>query len=288
LGKKFDSSPNEEIETADAGDLEGEVHIIIAGIDYSCDRTWAGQNPLDTRHAFDIYVDLARRCECATIKTLWNEQCTKQGFLDAIEEVGQEVGDNDYFIFYYTGHGDRLVDDDGDEASGRDSALCLLGDDGNTEPRNEVWLRDDDFAEAIMNNVTSEAKIIALMDCCHSGTVMDFGHPRWAREGFKACSITGCEDSQTSAGTGKGGMFSRALSRAIQELQETDDEGYMTSTLYNTVLQKYQEYKMSGHTQSITIHGVGVFPQELVWPLQPEEQYTSPANTYMRDINIDG
>lgn len=266
--------------------MEGEVHIIIAGIDYSCDRTWAGQNPLDTRFAFDIYVDLAQRCECATIKTLWNQECTKEGFIAAIEEVGENVGEGDYFIFYYTGHGDRLVDDDGDEASGRDSALCLLGADGNTEPRNEVWLRDDDFAEAIMDNVTSDAKIIALMDCCHSGTVMDFGHPRWAQEGFKAISITGCEDDQTSAGTGKGGMFSRALSRAIQDLQEDEDvdEGYMTSALYNKTLQCYQERKLASHTQSITIHGVGVYPQEMVWPLQPEEPYISPANAALRSL----
>merc|ERR1711920_1052370 len=248
--------------------------------------TWAGQHPLDTRVAFDIYVDLAQRCNCATIKTLWNQECTKQGFVEAIAEVGENVGEGDYFIFYYTGHGDRLVDDDGDEVTGHDSALCLLGYDGNTEPRQEVWLRDDDFAEAIMDSVTNEAKIIALMDCCHSGTVMDFSSPRWVQDGFTALSITGCEDSQTSAGTGKGGMFSRALSRAVQDLQESEDSGYMTSTLYNRTLQFYEEYKLPSHTQNITIHGVGAFPREIVWPLQPEEQYVSPANTTYRSLNL--
>jgi len=278
--KRFIGVPNEEIETADAGDLKGKVHIIIAGIDYTCDRSWRGKvPPLDTRVAFEMFVDLAKKCDCATIKTLWNQECTKKDFLEAIEEVGEDVEEGDFFVVYYTGHGDLLADDNGDEEDGFDSAMCLLGPDGNVEPRSEVWLRDDDFAEAIMEHVTSGAKIITVMDCCHAGTIMDFDSPRWVDEGFNAISITGCADKETSAGTSKGGQFSRALSRATQDLQKSNGVGYMASDLYNRTVQCYQEHKMSSHTQHITIHGVGVYPHEMVWPLQPKATYISPANT---------
>merc|ERR1712087_572247 len=82
------------------------------------------------------------------------------------------------------------------------------------------------------------------------GSIMDFDSPRWIEEGFNAISITGCSDKETSAGTSKGGQFSRALSRATQDMQKSKGVGYMTSCLYNRILQCYEEHKLSSPRQN--------------------------------------
>eukprot|EP00929_Paragymnodinium_shiwhaense_P010177 TRINITY_DN114708_c0_g1_i1.p1 TRINITY_DN114708_c0_g1~~TRINITY_DN114708_c0_g1_i1.p1 ORF type:complete len:303 (-),score=49.19 TRINITY_DN114708_c0_g1_i1:77-985(-) len=295
-GPKKEAVTNEECE--DKGltfeDKEGEIYMLVCGLDYACDyRSWAGpppagHGPLDTRYAFDMMVALAQSSGVTQLKTLWNQECTKEGVEAAIHEVAGQCGPNDYFIFYYTGHGDQLPQDDA-ENEAHDQCLCLVGPDGCTDDetmqyRQQVWWRDDDLAETICECIDTEAHVVVLADCCHSGSICDFGSDSpWERTGVKAISISGCTDEQTSAGSGKGGMFTRAMTMAIEEINsQQPDVWFSVAEVYNRTLHKYQEHKNPGHTQNISIHGMFIRPSDMCWPLNPMGTYQSPANTYLQ------
>jgi len=266
LGKEGD---NEEI--------TGEIHMLLCGIDYSCcPPPWGGPHALDTRFAFDFIDELARSSGVKTLVKLWNQEVNKQNVINKIAELGANLDDDDYFIFYYTGHGDELKDLDGDEKDGFDEAMCFLGLDGNAEPRDQVWMTDDELVDAITQHVSPEAKILVIGDCCHSGTLLDATKPEW--NGFKVISMTGCEDKQTSAGTGKGGQFSRALTAAIQKLVDKGEDGFKLAKLYNSTLSEYKKRKQASHTQNIQLRSHGITPDQMVWPLQPAAGYVAPVN----------
>merc|ERR1719162_2594362 len=139
--------------------LSGNVHVLITGLDYSCDtQSWAGKQPLDTKYAFDMMTDLAQKSGVTSLTQLWNQQCTKENMIGAIQQVGQRCGPGDTFVFYYTGHGDLL------QGRGEmDSCLCTVDAYGNADDaamrlREQVWLRDDAIAEAIQQSVRPGAK----------------------------------------------------------------------------------------------------------------------------------
>merc|ERR1719161_1372162 len=123
---------------------------------------------------------------------------------------------------------------DGDEKDGFDEALCLVTPDGKIDF--DAFLTDDELCELITSYVDPKVKILLLCDCCHSGTIGDFKNSAW--RGFKAVSMSGCRDSQTSMDTGKGGIFTHALLMAIQHMQENGMDDYSIAELYNVQLEK--------------------------------------------------
>jgi hypothetical protein len=261
----------------DGQDIEGEIYMICCGIDYACSPPPWSTPPLDTRFAFGYMQELAKLSGVTEIKTFFNQECNLYNIQEAIKATGKKCGPNDYFIFYYTGHGDHLKDQDGDEADGEDEAFCFLDKNGNPEPRDQVWLRDDDFANWITNYIPQETNILVLADACHSETVVDLAKDQWT--GFTALSMCGCKDEQTSAGTGHGGMFTRALTCALETLQKDGKTGYPISQVWNVTLDEYKQRKKPGHTQNISMHTTaGVSAQTFVWPLEPKAGYQSPVN----------
>lgn len=281
-------------------DPTGQVFMLITGIDYSCDRvSWAGpppngHGPLDTQHAYNMMIDLAKQVGATgqvdiQTMTLWNEQCTKEGILEGIAEMASQCGPDDYFVFYYTGHGDLLPQDDAGEAEEMDNCLCTVGPDGSTDgPQPDVnvrlmyWLRDDDLAKAILDNINDKAYVLLLADACHSGSICDFTPgSEWDQRDIRAISICGCEDQETSAGTGQGGKFSRALAQTIMEESQAG-ESFAVSNIYNKIVQNYHENQSDAHVQHITINCNDIEPSDFIWPLQPGSGYVSPFAGQMR------
>lgn len=96
---------------------------------------------------------------------LVDSAATKQAILDAMTKIVEDTKAPDIGVITYSGHGTWVPDQDGDEADGRDEALCPW-DIGTTG----AVITDDELFELFSQRHYS-ARIIFVSDSCHSGTV---------------------------------------------------------------------------------------------------------------------
>merc|ERR1712232_64320 len=185
--------------------------MLILALDYK--RT---SNPLTCSMDGRNMEQLARCCGVTDVVALYDDQCTKENALNAIREVAGRCDEDDYFIFYYSGHGTSMEDDDGDEEDGKDEAFCFV--DAQGQISYDSCLRDDDFAEAVCKSTSDSVRILILTDCCHSGTIADLDKDDWGDR--HAISIAGCLDGQTSGDMGRCGIFTHSLLLAIDQLED--------------------------------------------------------------------
>ncbi|KAL3815315.1 hypothetical protein ACHAXA_006817 [Cyclostephanos tholiformis] len=93
---------------------------------------------------------------------------TYENIIDAYKTVVSQSEDGDCIFLHYSGHGTKIRDDDsGEEGDGYDEALC---------PRDfqtAGMIRDDDLFEILVKSLADGVHMVSLMDCCHSGSIMD-------------------------------------------------------------------------------------------------------------------
>jgi hypothetical protein len=111
--------------------------------------------------ADDWSAELAARGFAVT--KLLDRAATKAGMVRAMREVLGRARDGDTVVITYSGHGSWTADEDGDEADGRDEALC---------PWNlEDGLLLDDELHALFAERAPGVRLTFVSDSCHSGTV---------------------------------------------------------------------------------------------------------------------
>ena len=117
--------------------------------------------------------------------------------------------------FQYSGHGYYFKDKQGDEADGYDECI-VTGD--------NYAIMDDEFRAHLVNKLRKDTKLFCLMDCCHSGTMLDLRFKYKENQGKLAvenkvsstCDIialSGCRDDQTSADAWFSGSWAGALTK---------------------------------------------------------------------------
>lgn len=97
-------------------------------------------------------------------KILLDSQCTKANMIKEFERIVDATGPDDIAVITYSGHGTWVPDRNGDEADGRDEALCP-----HDIAKGQVLL--DDELVKIFNKRGYSSRVIFISDSCHSGTV---------------------------------------------------------------------------------------------------------------------
>lgn len=140
---------------------------------------------------------------------------TKQNMRMALFWLVQGCQPGDSLVFHYSGHGSRQRNYNGDEVDGYDETLCPL------DFETQGMIVDDEINTAIVRPIPPGVKLHAIIDACHSGTVLDLpflcrmnrsGQYVWedhrprsgiwkGSSGGEVISFSGCDDNQTSADT---------------------------------------------------------------------------------------
>lgn len=101
--------------------------------------------------------------------SLLNGEAKKSDMIEAISKIVSDTSKDDIAVITYSGHGTWVPDEDGDEADGRDEALCP-----NDIAQGNVLI--DDELYDIFSDRKWGARIIFISDSCHSGTVSRVSH----------------------------------------------------------------------------------------------------------------
>lgn len=92
---------------------------------------------------------------------------TRKNITDAFVKMTEYSKSGDVVFIHYSGHGGRVVDTSGDEDDGYDETLIPV--DFNRTGQ----IVDDDILKILVKPMKAGVNVTVLMDCCHSGTVLD-------------------------------------------------------------------------------------------------------------------
>lgn len=92
---------------------------------------------------------------------------TRQNIIRAMQWLVKGASPNDSYFFHISSHGGLVPDQDGDEEEGFDSCVYPLDFETNGP------IIDDEMHDLMVKPLPAGCKLIALYDCCHSGTALD-------------------------------------------------------------------------------------------------------------------
>jgi hypothetical protein len=110
-------------------------------------------------------------------------EATRKGILNAFENLQVKLKPGDIVVIHYSGHGQQIFDNNGDEIDGKDEALvpfdALVKYTSNYKGENHI--RDDELGNILANfrnTIGKDGQLLMLLDSCHSGSATRGGKAR--------------------------------------------------------------------------------------------------------------
>jgi hypothetical protein len=108
------------------------------------------------------------------IRTLTDGEATHDRIISEFRSfLVNRVDSGDIVVFYFSGHGSRISDDNGDEADQFDETLVPYD---SRDSKGKIFdIRDDDIYKFLVELYQKGAYIMLFIDSCHSGSAMRIG-----------------------------------------------------------------------------------------------------------------
>jgi hypothetical protein len=123
------------------------------------------------------------------IQLLIDEQATFAGIKAALDNLLRNIKPGDIVVIHYSGHGQQIFDDNGEEIDGLDEALVSY--DARVrysdDYKGENHIRDDQIGNILANfrnKLGSNGQLLVLLDSCHSGSSTRGGKTRGGEAAF--------------------------------------------------------------------------------------------------------
>ncbi|XP_031394106.1 metacaspase-1 [Punica granatum] len=232
---------------------------------------------------------------------------TKHNMRMALYWLVQGCQPGDSLVFHYSGHGSRQRNYTGDEVDGYDETLCPL------DFETQGMIVDDEINATIVRPLPSGVKLHAIIDACHSGTVLDLpflcrmnrsGQYVWedhrprsglwkGTSGGEVISFSGCDDDQTSADTSalskitSTGAMTFCFIQAIDRGQSST-YGSILNSMRSTIRNTGSDMGIGGGGAVTSLITMLVTGGSLSGGLRQEPQLTScqPFDVYMRPFSL--
>jgi len=112
---------------------------------------------------------LAEKFKFTDIVVLRDEKATKEGILSELRKVAAQTAKGDVVFLHYSGHGDSIPDDNGDEIDGKDESLIPF--DYVSKKDYSRNIRDDEIGKILDELKKKEpGNVTVSIDSCYSGT----------------------------------------------------------------------------------------------------------------------
>lgn len=147
--------------------------IIIAIADYPAESGWSSiSSDKDVELLLPVYEAQGFK-EPLVIR---DKAASKDGIISAMRNFRDRCKPGDIVLVHYSGHGQQIADDNGDEPDGLDEALVAWGAPAEYYKgyNGEKHLRDDEFNELLLDirgKIGSKGNMLVVVDACHSGTI---------------------------------------------------------------------------------------------------------------------
>ena len=101
---------------------------------------------------------------------------TRRNIQEALKWLVKDNQHGDSLVFYFSGHGLRQPDFFDDELDGFDETICPL------DFRTAGMIIDNEINDTIVRPLKNGVKLHAIIDACHSGTILDLPHVYGTKE----------------------------------------------------------------------------------------------------------
>jgi Caspase domain len=102
-------------------------------------------------------------------------QPTRTNLMRIFQQFALSCREGDAVVFLFAGHGVSVEDTSGDESDGYDEAMmpCDYLASGEGEEEGAEPIIDDDIFRLLLIPMPKNVHVTAIVDCCHSGTILD-------------------------------------------------------------------------------------------------------------------
>jgi Caspase domain len=213
---------------------------------------------------------------------------TKQNIIDSFALLVNKATNEGFeeLWFSYSGHGYYQTDTSNDETDNRDEVICPV------DYATSGFINDDYIYSNLVSKIPESASLFSLMDCCHSGTILDLpyiyktaletnnSHTHLAN----VCSISGCRDDQTSADAYINSDYEGAMSwsfvNALHSVDYDIDLKGLVERMRGLLAARYTQVPMLAVSSPDDIDRP--FLQLVADPVEPVESVKKPVKFTMK------